>query len=378
MSLGTVTHLTPVTAADPLTGRPVTKLTDDGVRSWYPYFTQPVLHGQRLLVSREVAGRVQAHLLDLTSGQLVQISDLPNGVAGHNSTWLPGREVVCVCSGQQVYRIDLATFQAEVIHTVNEGYRASILSPSFDGQTVTFAVAEVLQTNTFTGFQYSDFYERLFRRPSCLIFRVEVDSAKSSCLWGEREWISHVNVSPTEPNWVVFCHEGPWEQVQRLWTLNAATHQATPILDRGRYVSRSGHETFLDDGRLLVQFSQRMTPTAKDWVHYNVVTDVLEHEARFYRFPGGMPSHIQANHVGTRFVGDCCRLPDVPQGQGVLAVIDHGDDEMCHLTPLCRHDTSWQDQPSHPHPVFTLDDRQILFNSDRGGSVGVYRVDVPE
>ncbi|MGD9497972.1 MAG: oligogalacturonate lyase family protein [Armatimonadota bacterium] len=46
------------------------------------------------------------------------------------------------------------------------------------------------------------------------------------------------------------------------------------------------------------------------------------------------------------------------------------------MTRLCRHPPSWQTQLSHPHPIFSPDDRWALFTSDAGGACNVYMADV--
>jgi len=43
---------------------------------------------------------------------------------------------------------------------------------------------------------------------------------------------------------------------------------------------------------------------------------------------------------------------------------------------LCRHDTSWRTQNSHPHPALSPDDRWVVFTSDRGGKCQVYMAQV--
>lgn len=379
MAVGDVTQLTITKATDPLTGATVEQLTDGTVRTWYPYFTQPVLAGDQMLVQRDTANGLQCFLLEPATGRLVQVTDLAGGVGANTPSLLPGQEVLYCFQSTVLYRVDLTTLAADRVCDLPAGYRPSIISPSGDGATLTFAACEWFPAATATGVQYSDFYERLYRRPNSILYRVETGTGKPSVIWGEDEWISHVNVSPTDGNLVVFCHEGPWDRVQRLWVVRASSGETWPLLDHGRYVSRSGHEVFLDDGRLLVQFSRRMTSTAKDWIHYNVVLDLFEHDVHYYRFPAGMPTHIQGSHAGDRFVGDACGLPELgPDGRRSLTMIDHGDDELCHLTPLCRHDTSWKTQPSHPHPIFALDDRSIFYNSDRTGVAAVYRVAVPD
>jgi oligogalacturonide lyase len=33
------------------------------------------------------------------------------------------------------------------------------------------------------------------------------------------DWLNHVQFSPTDPTLMMFCHEGPWHKVDRIWTI---------------------------------------------------------------------------------------------------------------------------------------------------------------
>lgn len=44
---------------------------------------------------------------------------------------------------------------------------------------------------------------------------------------------------------------------------------------------------------------------------------------------------------------------------------------------LCRHNTSGKTQLSHAHPIFSPDDKKVLYSSDVGGTNSPYLVDVP-
>ncbi|HRR91705.1 MAG TPA: hypothetical protein P5253_05475 [bacterium] len=49
--------------------------------------------------------------------------------------------------------------------------------------------------STGTGAQYSEMLEHLYRRPSSVIMRIDLESQRIEAAWGEREWISHVTSS---------------------------------------------------------------------------------------------------------------------------------------------------------------------------------------
>jgi Tol biopolymer transport system component len=293
---------------DPDTGVEVLRLTDDQGDTIFPYFTQPVFadDGERLLLSSNRTGDWQAYLLNLSSTQLVQLTDEEGGISHHASAMLPTQSACAVIAGRQVKRVPL------------------------DGGSGALA------------------------------------------LWGEREWISHVSVSPTDGDIVVFCHEGPWHLVQRLWVVRASTHEVWPLLPQRRYLDRSGHEYFTTTGRLVTQWSTRETPSSGQVTSYNAVVDPSGENLEMFRYDGPHPSHIQTSPDETLLVGDTCIMPELTDGRSFMCLVRH-EGEKAIKQPLCRHDTSWKTQHSHPHPVFTLSGEYVVFNSDRGGKSNVYR-----
>jgi len=372
MPIGDVTQIDFSQATDPHTGVEVTRLTENQGDTIFPYFTQPVFTGDGggLLLSSNRTGQWQAYLLELASGRLVQLTDEPGGISCHASAVLPTEAACAVTAGQAVKRVPFDGGPSETIYEVPDGFRPSILSPTADGSSVTFAYSEKLNLSTHTGRIYSDMLEHLYRRPACVIMRVQTDGSGAAALWGEREWISHVNVSPTDPDLVCFCHEGPWELVQRLWTVRASTHEVWPLLLQRRHLDRSGHEYFTASGRLVTQWSIRETPSSSA-VCYNAIVDPSGENLRMFRYDGPNPNHIQTSPDETLLVGDTCILPELPDGGSFMCLVKHEGDRAL-KQPLCRHDASWKTQHSHPHPVFTPDGAAVVFNSDRGGHSNVY------
>jgi len=289
---------------------------------------------------------------------------------------LPTQGACAVIAGREVKRVSLDGASTEVIYETPKGFQPAVLSPTADGESVTFCYSEVLNLSTRTGRIYSDFFERFYRRPASVVMRVRTDGSGAEALWGEREWISHVSVSPTDPDIVVFCHEGPWHLVQRLSVVRASTHEVWPLLVQRPYLDRSGHEYFTASGRLVTQWSTRETPSSPQWTYYNALVDPSGENLEMYRYDGAQPTHMQTSPDESLFVGDGCNLPDVSDGRGMMALIRHEGDRAI-LQPLCRHDTSWLTQHSHPHPVFSPDGSSVLFNSDREGRSNVYLVRIP-
>ena len=59
---------------------------------------------------------------------------------------------------------------------------------------------------------------------------------------GELRRMTHVIIHPLDGNTVLFCHEGPWHLVQRMWIAKVATDEVYPLLETKRNLERAGHE----------------------------------------------------------------------------------------------------------------------------------------
>ena len=56
------------------------------------------------------------------------------------------------------------------------------------------------------------------------------------------DWLNHLEFSPTDPTLLMFCHEGPWHKVDRIWTIRTDSGQITKIHTRTMAVEIFGHE----------------------------------------------------------------------------------------------------------------------------------------
>ena len=51
--------------------------------------------------------------------------------------------------------------------------------------------------------------------------RIDTETGDAVAAWGEATWISHVLIHPTDPNLILFCHEGGGTGVQqRMWIVD--------------------------------------------------------------------------------------------------------------------------------------------------------------
>jgi oligogalacturonide lyase len=70
-------------------------------------------------------------------------------------------------------------------------------------------------------------------------------------LFHSTEWIGHMLFSPTDPNLIMYCHEGPWQKVDRIWTIHTDGSHNTLIHKRTMLMEIAGHEFWGLDGKTI-------------------------------------------------------------------------------------------------------------------------------
>src|SRR5262249_8219829 len=77
------------------------------------------------------------------------------------------------------------------------------------------------------------------------------------------DWLNHVQFSPSDPTLVMFCHEGPWHEVDRIWTTRTDGKGLRKIHTRTMDMEIAGHEFFSADGKTI--WFDLQTPKYKEF-----------------------------------------------------------------------------------------------------------------
>jgi oligogalacturonide lyase len=361
---------------DAETGARVRRLTGDGSDNAHLYFTSTSFLGdgsERLIISSDRLGGRAYFLLDIPSATLVQVTEVSE-TAFSQACLDPGGRLFAF-RGDALMMVNLDTLEAEEIYRVPEGFSPALPTCTADGSHVAFAYRERIPVSTDTGVIYATMGERYYQHPGSVIIRVETATGNAEAAWGERNWISHVCIHPANPDLILFCHEGGSYVEQRMWTVDfgeGRSRQAKPLF-REHFGEACCHEYLTREGE--VGFQANVVHDGQT-EGYNCFVRTDGTWLRQYLLPGPRPGHIQSNSDNTLVIGDRAHLShDDPEGGAFMSLIRHENGRGV-VTRLCRHDTSWKTQISHPHPIFSPDDQWALFSSDAGGAGNVYMADV--
>lgn len=209
--------------------------------------------------------------------------------------------------------------------------------------------------------------------------------------------LNHDQCSPTDPSLILYCHEGAWDQVDRIWTIRTDGTGNRLMHPRTMPMEIAGHEFFGYDGETVwydlqtpksgvfwlagvnVQTGERIRyPLERSqWsVHYN-----QSHDGKLFAGDGGGP-----NGVSNR-TPDGQRLDPPGNGQwlylftprpGQMDTMKVGNDDVKigkfdveKLVDLSKHNYTLE-----PNLTFTPDNKWIVFRSNIQGGSQVYAVEI--
>ena len=107
--------------------------------------------------------------------------------------------------------------------------------------------------------------ERLHARLPIVLFTIDLRTGERKDILHSTDWINHLLFSPTDPNLLMYCHEGPWQEVDRIWTIRTDGSDNRLIHQRTMAMEIAGHEFWSRDGKTI--WYDLQTPKGEDfWV----------------------------------------------------------------------------------------------------------------
>jgi oligogalacturonide lyase len=107
--------------------------------------------------------------------------------------------------------------------------------------------------------------QRLAKHYPMELFFYNINTGKTKKVNRCTDWLNHLQFSPSDPNLLLFCHEGPWHKVDRIWTIRTDGSHLQLIHQRTMVMEIAGHEFFSGDGKTI--WYDLQTPRGEDfWV----------------------------------------------------------------------------------------------------------------
>lgn len=244
-----------------------------------------------------------------------------------------------------------------------------------DGKPLSFAEAKEVRLN-----------ERLEAKIPMEIFTIDIRTGARKVVVASTEWLNHVQFSPTDAGLIMYCHEGPWHKVDRIWTIRTDGSDQRQVHKRTMNMEIAGHEFFSPDGKWI--WYDLQTPRGE--VFWLAGYEIATGKRAWYHVDRNMWSvHYNQSPDMKRFSGDggdSEMVAHAPNGKYLYlftprAIPDvagiHADNAADLIAPgtlvtekvvdMRRHDYRLE-----PNITFSPDGRWMIFRSNMDGTNQVY------
>jgi oligogalacturonide lyase len=239
------------------------------------------------------------------------------------------------------------------------------------------------QTQSQNGIQPRDkgqmMTQRLAARLPIDMYTVDLRTGATKVLLHSTDWLNHMQFSPTDPALLLYCHEGHWQLVDRIWSIRTDGTQNRLIHQRTMEGEIAGHEWWGADGKNI--WYQLHYPSAMK-TSFLASYDVQTGERTWYHYDLDATSiHHNASPDGLLFCGDgdpsnpwivLVRPTQIADNHTLgTNLIKGGYTRAEKLVNMSKHNYALE-----PNPSFSPDQRLVIFSSNMFGPSYVFGVEV--
>lgn len=229
-------------------------------------------------------------------------------------------------------------------------------------------------------------YKRFDTKIPLSLFTVDLNTGQTNEILKSNDWINHLQFSPTDPSLLMFCHEGPWHKVDRIWTIRTDGSEKNLIHSRTMVMEITGHEFWSSDGKVIwydwqypkgknfflagrdLQTGKRYAyPIEKDdWaIHFNISQD-----GKIFVGDGGDSGQVAKAKNG-RWITMFTPLSDLAKDASNFdSYWQYSNLRREHLVDMTAHDYKLE-----PNVRISPDKRYVIFRSNMFGENFVFAVE---
>ena len=228
--------------------------------------------------------------------------------------------------------------------------------------------------------------ERLAAHLPMAMYTMNVRTGEVKTIHRATDWLNHLLFSPTDPGLLMFCHEGPWHKVDRIWIMRMDGSEPKKVHTRTMAMEIFGHEFWGKDGKTI--WYDLQTPRGQDfWLAgYDVATG---NRVQYHLERNEWSIHFNVTDDGKLFCGDGGdphQVAHAPDGEWIYLfrpelIKNGGIPNQNFVQPGVFHAEKLVNMSKHqyrlePNVSFTPDRKWVVFRSNMFGPTYVFAVEV--
>ncbi len=273
-----------------------------------------------------------------------------------------------------VFSINVETKKQKLIFVFPADYKGSVSTVNADGTFLAGAKASDEQKQILKEHPAkSEYFQLIFNAhlPNDL-FTINIKTGELKKLLTENTWLGHVQFSPIEPKLLMFCHEGPWEKVDRIWTVDVLTGEKKLMHKRTMVNEIAGHEWWGTDGKT-IWFDLQMPKGQTFFIGGNDIATGTEKKWEMQRDEWSI--HFNTYNNGQLFCGDGGdpgQVAKAKNGEWIYLFKPDGDKLISEkLVNMKNHNYKLE-----PNVHFSPDGKWIIFRANFEGVEEVYAAEI--
>ena len=375
---------------DPSTGHKIIKLTRREGNNMSFYFHNNPFAGNKMIfygtdylntanndsVKQETgnipASNKQLYSVDLKTLKVEQLTYQSNSMNGEIVA--EKNKLVYYQVKDSVFSTHIETKQTKLVYVFPADFKANITTINADetllaGAWSSDAEKEIFRQNPGKSSYFNLIYEAKLPRT---LFTINVKNGQLVKLFSDSAWLNHVQFSNTDPKLLMFCHEGPWHKVDRIWTINIETKAVKLIHKRTMDMEIAGHEWFSPDGKTIWFDLQQPRGVTFFVAGADVITGV---EKKYSVTRDEWSIHFNTSPDQTLFCGDGGdpgQVAKANDGRWIYLFKPDGDKlKSSKLVNMKNHNYKLE-----PNVHFSPDGKWVIFRANFEGNTDVYAVEL--
>lgn len=314
----------------------------------------------------------QLYSVDLNSFRVEQLTHQSSSMKGEIVSAI--RKEVFYQVADTIFATNIDTKKERRVFVFPKDFRGDITSINADGTLLGGTKSEEAEKDIFKDNpEKKDYFNKIYEaKLKRTLFTINIETKKLDPIFSDTAWLNHVQFSTTDPDLLLFCHEGPWHKVDRIWTINVKTKQVTKVHARTMNMEIAGHEWFARDGKT-IWFDLQQPRGATFFVGgYNIASG---REMKYELQRNEWSVHYTSNKNDQLFAGDggdTNAVAKAKDGKWIYLFKPAGDHFVSEkLVNMINHKYKLE-----PNVHFSPDEKWIIFRANFEGTENVYAVEI--
>lgn len=352
----------------------------DGNNLSFYFHNNPFIGDRMVFYSTDSAGR-QIDAVSLKRLKIDPVTQRSYGPGMGGRPGGPGGEIVGVRSHSvyyqvkdSVYATNIDTHQTRLIFVFPADFKATVVTLNADETLMAGVRADDAEKEILRQYpEKSQFFNRIYEAHlPHVLFTINTRTGELKKIHTENDWTNHVQFSPTDPDLLMFCHEGPWHKVDRIWTIRLKTGEIRLMHRRTVDNEIAGHEFFSPDGKKI--YFDWQIPRSQNFYLGAVDVNTLE-EKKYQMTRDEWSIHFTVSRDEKLYAGDggdAGQVAKAKDGRWIYLFRPEGD----HFVSERLVNMKDQNYKLEPNVHFSPDGKWVIFRANFEGKEEVYAVEL--